>query len=77
MYTPTDIDLKWAKNVLKLIKHNGLLCYPLTELVYLVDHNNHVLTLQTPQSLQNKGSEETHHRTKIVFAVIGYDVCDS
>lgn len=73
-YKPQLQDIIWANYVLSIIKHNGILGYPDTQLTYRVNLNRRTLTLLNPEVLSDDVAKVTHDRTRIVFKVIGYRV---
>lgn len=73
-YQPTDIDILWAKHMLKHVMDGGIMVFPSTGLVYKIEHKRKCLTLQNPEALLNPDSFITHHRTVQTFKAIGYTV---
>lgn len=75
-YIPAQEDIRWAKAILKLVKHGGVLGLPTTKLIYLVNHQDRTLSLMSPDVLYDKeaGSinTEMHRRMIVVFGKIGY-----
>lgn len=73
-YTPRDVDIAWARRMMRLIRDGGILSYPSTGLVYRVDHAAKTLTLLNPDMLMHFESFVVHEQTKTVFDLIGYEV---
>ena len=74
LYKPTQTDIDWAKKMLRT-RDGGVLTFPSAQLIYEVDQDNKILTLQNPERLATHfDSFVTHQQTKIVFAQIGYTV---
>jgi hypothetical protein len=74
MYTPTQTDIEWAKAAISMLKEDGLLAFPQTELTYRLDRAHKVLTLMNPEQLFDRESFKTHVQAVAVFAKIGYIV---
>jgi hypothetical protein len=74
LYTPTEEDVEWARHLVSTIRHLGTAVFPQAGLVYMVDHHQHMLTLQNPERLDLYGSLVTHVQTVAVFDKIGYTV---
>jgi hypothetical protein len=62
--------------MMEMIKDGGVMVYPNTRLVYLVDHTCKKLTLQNPEELLDVFTDMTHERTRQVFLAIGYAVTE-
>lgn len=73
-YKPQLQDIVWANYVLSIIKHNGILGYPDSQLTYRVNLNRRTLTLLNPEVLSDESAQIIHERTKIVFKTVGYRV---
>jgi len=78
LYTPTDVDIKWAQKMVDSTPDGGTLRFRSAQLVYRVDHARRTLTLQNPDRLsQYFDSFVTHNQTVVVFKAIGYTVEES
>lgn len=68
----------WAVRMLSMIKHQGILAFPTTRLVYQVDHVAKTLTLLDPFLLYDDTdggyAAVVHRRTIRVFREVGYQV---
>jgi hypothetical protein len=73
-FKPREVDIKWARNMMEIIQHKGILVYPDTRLIYMVDHKLKKLVLQNTEELLDAWSNQVHERTKLVFKEIGYAV---
>ena len=73
-YVPRKIDTDWAKIMVSHIKEGGMLIYPATALAYRVHHSGKLLQLVNPHLLAQEVPGETHNRTRVVFAEIGWEV---
>jgi len=75
LYTPTQVDIDWAKSMMALVAQDGILAFPSAQLIYDVDHEHKTLTLQNPERLATHfDSFVTHNQTVVVFKIIGYEV---
>ena len=73
LYKPNATDIEWANRMLDSTSDGGVLSFPSAQLIYEVDHDKKILTLQNPERLVSHfDSFVTHQQTKIVFAQIGY-----
>lgn len=76
-YTPTEVDIQWARNVVQTLKQDGALAYPASGLIYRLDKANKRMVLQNPSLLAEcYASYVTHQMTIDVFACIGYQVTE-
>jgi hypothetical protein len=77
-YQPTEVDLNWAKNVLRCLTDGGIIAYPATQVIYKVDKVAKTLTLQNPEQLTASfASYVIHQQTIDVFAELGYRVAET
>lgn len=74
MYTPTAVDIEWARSAVNMLTNDGMLVYPGANLKYRLDKERKVLTLQNPEQLFDRESFITHVQTIAVFSKIGYIV---
>ena len=74
-YTPNAEQILFATKLLQLLKHGGAWAVPMSQQVYIIDHENKKLTLthgpDTPEAT------EVVEKNKILFAAVGYSVVDS
>lgn len=70
LYKPTAQDISWLAGMLVLIKQDGVLAYPRSQLAYRVDHEHGTLTLITPE----RAGEPDHAATIEVAKAIGWRV---
>ena len=73
-YTPNEIDIEWAKTVLRIIKNDGIVQFPSSGLVYQINHDKKTLTLRNPEILMETGAFITHLKTVEVFKDVEYTV---
>jgi hypothetical protein len=73
-YKPNEDDVRWAQNVVAMIKDGGMLAYPAAGCAYRLHHNNKVMELVNPDVLDLPESAETHERSIVVFAHLGWTV---
>lgn len=73
-FEPKEADIEWARFVLNVMSHGGILHFPNTGLTYIVDHNMKKLVLQNPLILVDPIAFEIHKRTEIVFCCVEYRV---
>jgi hypothetical protein len=73
-YQPTEVDLRWASETLRVIQDGGAIVFPSTSIVYRVNHADRRLTLVNPEVLHDDDSLATHRRSVDVFAAVGYTV---
>jgi len=77
VYVPTDIDMAWAKHVVRIINDGGTLIYPATGLIYTLHHERKLMVLQNPEiTIEQFDSFVTHQQTVAVFACIGWNVVE-
>jgi hypothetical protein len=74
VYTPTAVDLQWARQMITLLAEGATLVYPATQMIYCVSHKNKTLILQNPNQLLIFPSFVIHYQTIDVFMQIGYTV---
>jgi len=78
LYVPTDVDIKWAQNMIDGTPDGGTLRFQSAQLTYRVDHARRTLTLQNPERLTTHfNSFVAHQQTVVVFKEIGYTVEES
>lgn len=73
-FTPREIDIEWAKQMVALINDGGVLTYPSTRLVYRLYHKRKTMVLMNPDELINVDALIVHLRTVETWAVIGWTV---
>lgn len=73
-YTPTALDLAWARQMVHMLGEGGILAYPSTRVIYSVSHEHKTITLQNPDALLDFNSFVIHYQTIDVFDAIGYRV---
>jgi hypothetical protein len=76
-YTPTALDLAWARNVVAITTNGAIWIWKATLLTYRFDHEEKQLILLNPQLLKDKELREAHEMTIEVFKKIGYTVKSS
>ena len=74
MYEPREVDVRWARSMLGMIRDGGILGYKSNRLIYKVDHRNKQLVLTNVDQLEDEHSRETHDKGCAVFAALGYKV---
>ena len=67
-WKPTQIDIVWSENLIRLTKQDGFWSTQDRRSVYQFDHRNKNLT-----TIRNDNSE-LHERVRIVFGHLGWSV---
>lgn len=70
-WEPEESDIEWLRERLAMLRDGGVLVFPAARLVYQVDRTGFVLRRV---SIPPGCSEETHRRTVIVAAALGWQV---
>jgi hypothetical protein len=73
-YSPNEIDISWAKTMVSILNHEGVLHFPSSRLVYQIDHKKKTLTLLNPEILLEVRSFISHLKTIAVFKEVNYSV---
>ena len=73
-YQPDEDDIMWARRILNTVKDGGILVFPTTKLIYLINHREKTLLLENPHILADEFSASVHRRSIKVFRLIGYMV---
>lgn len=69
MWTPTESDLKWCRNLIEMIKENGI--WECDAGVYRVEHSNKRLV-----RLEANFNEYMHDLNVIAFREIGFEIVE-
>lgn len=73
-YTPSLIDITWARMMVNTIREGGIMIFPATLLVYQLHQELKVLELINPLILNIPDNALLHGRSHKVFESIGWKV---
>lgn len=72
-YIPTEEDVIWAENLIRLVRHGGT--WGCSWGVYSIDHEDKKVRLIIPNpQFPEELFEDMQHKTEQTFKAIGYEV---
>jgi hypothetical protein len=71
-YIPSDSDIAWTRNLIRIIKDGGTWAWPDAMLIYTFDKPAKTVKLMNAEALEDERRAENHQRFEKNLAAIGW-----